>query len=254
MNILLVNDDGYRAAGIISLAKSLSKDHKVTVVAPLKCSSGMSHAMTFNKSITLQKIECEHYDCYATSGTPADCVKVGLSLMAENPPDLVISGINNQANLGTDVAYSGTASAAMEASLEGLKAIAVSSEIEKDDDFEYISHYFIKNLPFYLKLASKKYCISVNINPPSIGNKGHKIVSLGVRKFCDIYLIRKGDNGLYSYTLIGHPINIENKEDTDVYWYNQGYATITPLFSDASAKARISYLNKKIVDKKREKK
>ncbi|HHX48990.1 MAG TPA: 5'/3'-nucleotidase SurE [Clostridiales bacterium] len=248
MNILLVNDDGYKSIGILSLAKKLSKNHKVTVVAPQKCSSGMSHAMTFNKPVTLQKIENEFFDCYATSGTPADCVKIGLSLMAGNPPDLVISGINDQANLGTDVAYSGTVSAAMEASLEGLKAIAVSSEIEKEEDFEYVTNYFIENLPFYLKLVSQTYCISVNINPPSIGNKGHKIVSLGVRKFCDIYLIRKDDNNLYSYTLIGHPINIENKEDTDVYWYNQGYTTITPLFADASAKARISYLNSKITN------
>lgn len=244
MNILLVNDDGYKAAGIRRLAECLSAEHKVTIVAPLRCSSGMSHAMTFNRAISLQKIENDKYACYAISGTPADCVKVGLSLMSDSPPDIVISGINNQANLGTDIAYSGTASAAMEASLEGYKAIAVSSEVGSDEDFDYICKYFIDNFALYLELVSIEYCISININPPNIGNIDHKIVSLGVRKFCDIYLIRKSDNGLYSYTLIGHPINIENREDTDVYWYNQGYTTITPLFSDVSAKAKIPHLKK----------
>lgn len=244
MRILIVNDDGYKADGINILANKLSLHHSVVLVAPQTCNSGMSHAMTFNRAIYLKKNNNPLFESYAISGTPADCVKIGLSIMGQDRPDLVISGINNQANLGTDVSYSGTASAAMEASLCGYKAIAVSSETKDKNDFEYISDFFIDNLDLYMKLVTEKYCISININIPRIGNKGHKIVHLGERKFCDIYLIKPEDNGLMSYTLIGHPLQIPNGDDTDVQWFNKGYATITPLFSDASAFSRIDELKK----------
>ena len=206
MRILMVNDDGYASYGIKRLAERLSAEHEVTVIAPAKCNSGMAHAMTFGKPIFLKKIEKYPTECYSLSGTPADCVKFGMEFIKEKI-DLVISGINTEPNIGTTVVYSGTAAAAMEASLYKVKAIAVSANPEKD-------------------------AINININNHKIGNKGHKFVSIGKRPFTDIYLVGESNEQGISHTLVGDPIEVENSVDSDVYAYSEGYATITPLTSD----------------------
>ena len=196
MRILMVNDDGYASYGIKRLAERLSAEHEVTVIAPAKCNSGMAHAMTFGKPIFLKKIEKYPTECYSLSGTPADCVKFGMEFIKEKI-DLVISGINTEPNIGTTVVYSGTAAAAMEASLYKVKAIAVSANPEKESDY-----------------------------------KGHKFVSIGKRPFTDIYLVGESNEQGISHTLVGDPIEVENSVDSDVYAYSEGYATITPLTSD----------------------
>ena len=175
MRILMVNDDGYASYGIKRLAERLSAEHEVTVIAPAKCNSGMAHAMTFGKPIFLKKIEKYPTECYSLSGTPADCVKFGMEFVKEKI-DLVISGINTEPNIGTTVVYSGTAAAAMEASLYKVKAIAVSANPEKESDYEGIIDFFLANFDYYLSLCSENYAINININNHKIGNKGHKFV------------------------------------------------------------------------------
>lgn len=234
MKILIVNDDGYTSAGIRKLANVLSKTHEVTVIAPIKCNSGMAHAMTFGKPIYLKKVnnpeEC--YDCYSLTGTPADCVKLGTELMVQSPPDLVISGINNEPNIGTTIVYSGTAHAAMEASVLGYKSIALSSNPESDDDFDYVVDYFMAHFDYYLSLCSIDYALNVNINNERVGNKEHKITPLGVRMYSDIYLLGDENEHGIPHTLVGNPLPVENDQDCDVIWFESGYATITPLTSD----------------------
>lgn len=232
MHILLVNDDGYNSAGIVLLAKALSKTNRITVVAPHKCNSGMSHATTFNKNIYVEEITIFPYLCYSITGTPSDCVKIGLEILSGDRPDLVISGVNTDYNIGTDVVYSGTANAALEATLNGIPAIAVSTKISKEEDFEYVVNYFVNNFCFYNQLVSKEYAINININTESIGNISHKITPLGKRNFCDIYLIDNYSPKGVSYTLIGNPIKVVNNDDCDVEWIFKGYATITPLSVD----------------------
>ncbi|MBR2479759.1 MAG: 5'/3'-nucleotidase SurE [Clostridia bacterium] len=247
MKILIVNDDGYTSIGIRNLAKALSTNHEVTVIAPLKCNSGMAHAMTFGKPIYLKKVDNpgENYHCYSISGTPADCVKLGAELMAQNPPDLVISGVNTEPNIGTTVVYSGTANAAMEASLLGYKAIAVSGNPTCDEDFEYIINFFMEHFDYYLSLCSVDYAINVNINNEKIGNISHKITPLGVRVFSDIYLVGKRDENGIPHTLVGNPLAIANAPDCDVTWYQKGYATITPLSSDNTTFTALKILKRK---------
>ena len=248
MRILLVNDDGYTSYGIRGLAKELAKKHEVLVIAPLKCNSGMAHAMTFGKPIYLQKIddaESDGYKCYSLSGTPADCVKLGTELMAQNPPDLVISGINNEPNIGTTIVYSGTANAAMEASVLGYKSIALSANPDEDTDFDYIINFFIKNFDYYLSMCSSEYALNVNINNERIGNIGHKVTPLGVRLYSDIYLVdEKTEQGI-PHTLVGNPLQVVNVDDCDVSWYQKGYATITPLTSDNTMFSQMRKLKEK---------
>ena len=250
MRILIVNDDGYTSPGIRLLASALSNEHEVMVVAPIKCNSGMAHAMTFNKNIYLKKINIEEnkYGCYSLTGTPADCVKLGTELMTSNPPDIIISGINNEPNIGTTLVYSGTAHAAMEASVLGYKSISLSSNPTCDEDFEYVVNYFKEHLELYLSLCSNEYTLNVNINNPHVGNIEHKVTPLGVRLYSDIYLVSEEDENGVPHKLIGNPLPVNNVEDCDVTWFEKGYATITPLTSDHTLFSKINDL-KKVVNK-----
>ena len=129
MRILLCNDDGYQALGIVTLAKSLrAAGHDIVVVAPSEERSGQSHAMTFFRPVLARQVD-EH--TWSVHGTPADCAAIALqNLLRTNPPDVVVSGINHGLNVGWDVNYSGTVGDATEAALLGYKAIAVSVDLD----------------------------------------------------------------------------------------------------------------------------
>jgi 5'-nucleotidase len=129
MRVLLCNDDGYRAEGLQTLARSLSeRGHAVTIVAPEEECSGQSHAMTFFRPLLVRRVAP---NVHAVRGTPADCVYLGLqALLAETPPDLVIAGINHGLNVGLDVNYSGTVGAATEAAFLAFRAMAVSMDVD----------------------------------------------------------------------------------------------------------------------------
>lgn len=245
MHILVVNDDGYNAPGLVKLATALSKKNKVTVIAPHKCNSGMAHATSFNKPIYIQEINNFPYVCYSLTGTPADCVKIGIEMFSGNKPDLIVSGINNDYNIGTDVVYSGTLNAALEATLNAIPAIAVSTNVDDDMGFEYVVSFFMSHFSYYLKLTSKEYAINININNEKIGNSDHKITPLGKRNFCDIYLIDPYSTKGISYTLIGNPIDVQNNFDCDVEWIKRGFATITPITSDKTSYSAVTILSKK---------
>lgn len=237
MRILLVNDDGYNSPGIIKLAKALSNEHEVLVVAPHICNSGKAHAMTFGRDIFLKKVEnlAKNCPCYSLSGTPSDCVKLGTELLKNTPPDLVISGINNEPNIGTTIVYSGTAHSAMEATVLGFRSIAVSSNPTCDEDFDYVVDYFMEHLDYYISLCSLSYALNVNINNKHVGNKGQKITPLGVRLYTDIYIIGDETEEGIPHKLIGDPLPYDNVEDCDVTWFEKGYATLTPLTPDNTA-------------------
>ncbi len=132
MKLLLVNDDGYQALGILSMANKLSMKHEIVVVAPLNEYSACSHKISIDGPVSYTKVQDQPYTLYAIDGSPADCVRFGLlGLSVEF--DYVFSGINHGWNMGMDLFYSGTFSAAMEASLLGTKAIAYSSALRKPE-------------------------------------------------------------------------------------------------------------------------
>lgn len=240
MNILLVNDDGITAPGIIELASALSKEHRVIVVAPQQQMSGASHAISFHKPITFVKESfCNNIEAYSLNGTPSDCVKFGLDVLCcAIKIDAVISGINDTLNIGTDICYSGTVNAALEGAILDVKSIAVSMK-NKDNDYSLASEFIRANLIELLSMIEEPTTI-LSINIPS-GKKqeiaGIVTAPVGINRYLDKYVVKED-----GYYLIGDPIPVLNPRHCDVEYIKEGYIVITPLslqFTDFSAIERI---------------
>lgn len=238
MRILIVNDDGYKAEGINYLAYRLHKEHEVTMVAPRYCCSGFSHSLTFYRPIFVKKIPNTPWECYSVEGTPADCVKVALRELLASPPELIISGINNHPNIGTDVFYSGTVHAAMEGCISGFPSLAVSgyfiNEATLAADLTKASDFIAKNLDALYEDC--KAIIPINLNFPQNINdiKGVKVTPIGIKIYNDYYDIASLEKeGVISYTLKGEEIVYnDNPQDCDTNWSRMGYITISPVALD----------------------
>ncbi len=162
--LLLVNDDGINAPGMRALVDTLGEDYDIRIVAPAVQQSAMSQAITIDKKIKVELIEyCPDLFAYKVHGTPTDCVKLALTeLYADDLPDIIIAGINDGGNLGTDVIYSGTVGAAMEGYFHGIFSIALSVLRRRDLSFYDIALKFRELLPQLLDSKEKLY----NINFP----------------------------------------------------------------------------------------
>lgn len=230
MNILICNDDGINSEGIISLAKSLSREHNVMVAAPTANCSGYAHSLSINKQIKVKRADIDGIEAYAVDGTPCDCVKFALHNLRHFKPDLVCSGVNVGHNLGSDVVYSGTVSAGFEANYYKLPSIAFSSTGYSGNDMAMCGEIARKIIGAYFDKLSPK--ITLNVNIPNVDRamiKGVKVTKLGRQIYCDQYIGRGED----SYSLEGYPINHEeNDSDCDVEWNKQNYITVTPLLYD----------------------
>jgi 5'-nucleotidase len=231
MKLFLTNDDGIFGKGLNSLAKSLADgNNEVFVIAPDRERSACGHSLTINNPIKYNKINLINgVESYKTDGTPADCVKFGLSMLYKGRPDLLISGINYGANLGTDILYSGTVSAAFEGRILGQKAIAVSiPEHQPDEKAVQATVDFIKqNLEVFCSLEMPEKTV-LNINHPNTPEpKGVRLATMGFQEYDDEYI--KG-TVVNMFLLKGKPIkHYKNAEDTDVELCRQGYITITPI-------------------------
>lgn len=246
MHILVCNDDGYRAPGILALAKELAKRHMVTVVAPSEEQSGVSHAFTMLKPLMSwrvdQELGLEDSKAYAVTGTPVDCVKLGCFHLGDAKPDAVISGINRGPNLGSDVLYSGTVSAAMEGSLLGIPSIAVSSCAMEPRHYDAAACYAVKALDYICAHPLHENMI-LNVNVPDLPYdkiKGMKPASLALRQYVNEYDGRKDPRGRH-YFWLSDSIQPRLDADTDESWVESGYATITPISIDITY---WDYLNK----------
>lgn len=238
MNILITNDDGINAPGIIALAKEVSKEHNVIIVAPREQKSASSHSISIHNPIKIREEVIEGLNCKAFSvlGTPADCTQVGLSFLEDNI-DIVISGINKGLNLGIDILYSGTVSAAIEGAIYGVPSIAVSMDVDYDNkDYEDYSKA-VKWLMQILNIAKEKYLKSdvvLNLNIPKLNYKdikGIKVCKIGKSTYNNEYVLLESNHEDKSYKLKGTRNHIE-KDETDLYYLSQGYVTLTPLHFD----------------------
>lgn len=240
MRILIVNDDGIHAKGIIALAERLRNKHEIFVIAPDSECSGYSHFLHFHTKVSYTEIDAiDGCNCFMLDGTPCDCVKFGLGhIMKDCLPDVVLSGVNNGVNVATDIIYSGTVNAAIEAALCGIKAIAISVRSE-GNDFSYVTEFIDKNLNVLIAMPTNV----VSVNFPSKCKediKGIKYVKAGKNAFNDEYIDMPND-GKYgkSYMLTGiekRP-HIDNL-DTDINAIYSNYITITPIkaeFTDFKA-------------------
>lgn len=237
MNILITNDDGINAPGIISLAKEVSKKHNVIIVAPREQKSASSHSISIHNPIKIREEIIEGLNCkaYSVLGTPADCTQVGLSFLEDNI-DIVISGINKGLNLGIDILYSGTVSAAIEGAIYGVPSIAVSMDVDYEKDDEDYSKA-VKWLMQILNVAKEKYLKSdvvLNLNIPNLNDgdiKGIKVCKIGKSTYNNEYVLLENNGEDRSYKLKGTRSDIE-KDETDLYYLSKGYVTLTPLHFD----------------------
>ena len=229
MNILLTNDDGIHARGIQSLKKALLKKHTVFVVAPHIENSGVSQAITLK--LPLRAFEISKNE-YAITGTPTDCVCIALNGLIKEKIDLVVSGINNGANIGQDISYSGTVAAVREAHLAKYKTIAFS--LENDGENIYFDEY-AEIASKIIDSCNKKNLLSIenilNVNFPKIkpdNNTPFKITTLGKSSFSS-RLIEREDPAGNKYYWLSYERFPGNDEDTDVYCYHNNIISITPL-------------------------
>jgi len=235
MRILLTNDDGIHARGLHSLARELSSIAELFVVAPDRERSGTGHSITVFDPIRVIKTNMDlAKGAWIVGGTPVDCVKLGLSRLVDNV-DYVVSGINHGPNLGTDVLYSGTVSAAAEGVIMGIPSIAVSlNSYDEDMEFDFAAKFTSNVVRVAMKRGiEKKTLINVNIPPLDEKDiKGIRITKLGVRNYDNLFEERQDPRGNTYYWLGGGVIKEEQEPESDVLATQEGYISITPIHLD----------------------
>lgn len=231
MKILVSNDDGVLAPGIRILARHLEAIAEIEVVAPDRNRSGASNSLTLTRPLTVRKMDNGHY---SVEGTPTDCVHLALTGFLESDTDMVVSGINDGANLGDDTLYSGTVAAAMEGRYLGLPAIAVSmagSEIQHYETGAIIATQLVMKLKTH-SLPSQTI-LNVNVPDVPIGEiKGMQVTRLGTRHSAEKMIKDHDPRGRPIYW-IGRPgLEADSGVGTDFHAVNAGYVSITPLHLD----------------------
>ena len=232
MKVLISNDDGYDAKGIVALRECLSQltfQKEIVLIAPDRNRSAASNSLTLMEPL---RIKDHGNQIYSVNGTPTDCVHLGINGAIDFDADLVISGINDGANLGDDVLYSGTVAAATEGRFLGKPAIAIS--LMGNKNFDTAVHVLVEFLKTYHQLNLDKNTI-ININVPDIPLaelKGIKLTRLGKRHCSDPVVKQKDPRGGEIYWVGPAGVAEDSSVGTDFYAVEGGYASITPLKID----------------------
>ncbi|MFT4155665.1 5'/3'-nucleotidase SurE [Parafilimonas sp.] len=234
--ILITNDDGVTAPGIKALTSAVKDLGKVVVVAPDKPQSGMGHAITIGHPLRLTAVETfGDIEAHQCSGTPVDCVKLAVDKVLHRKPDICLSGINHGANHSINVIYSGTMSAALEASIESIPSIGFSLlDYSIEADFTgaaYYAHLLVKQL--ISKSVDKHLCLNVNIPPvPKELLKGLKVCRQAYAKYEERFDERHDPHGKKYYWLTGEFQNFDKGKDTDVWALENNYVSVVPVQFD----------------------
>lgn len=239
MRILLTNDDGFDAPGmkvLLDIAQTLSND--LWIVAPSEEQSGAGHSLTLTRPLRVRQRGDQQY---SVDGTPTDSVMMAVArIMKDGPPDLILSGVNRGANLGEDVTYSGTVSAAMEGALAGIPSIALSQSYARGDmgndvPFDAASSWGERVLRPLVK-QSMDHRTLVNINFPAVpaGDvKGVRVVSQGIRDYGRLQIVSNRDPRGFEYHWFGLGPMVETPaHSTDLEAIEDGYVSVTPLHLD----------------------
>ncbi|MCK0136653.1 5'/3'-nucleotidase SurE [Arenibacter sp. S6351L] len=248
--ILVTNDDGITAPGLRALIRFMMDLGEVVVVAPDSPQSGMGHAITIDNTLYIKKIKVdlenganEEYSC---SGTPADCVKLGLQELLGRKPDLCVSGINHGSNSSINVIYSGTMSAAIEAGIEGIPAIGFSlCDYSWNANFEASKEAVQKIVQEALSNGIPNGVV-LNVNIPKTDNKapkGIKICRQARANWKEKFDKRTNPSGKEYYWLTGEFELLDKGEDTDEYALSQGYVSVVPTQFDLTAHHAIQHIN-----------
>lgn len=244
--ILLTNDDGIHAEGLRNLKKAMDGLGRVSIVAPEFEQSAVGHSITLQDPVRVREVTRNGaFYGHAVRGTPADAVKLALYSLLPRLPDLVVSGINDGANVGVNVLYSGTVSAATEAAVLGVPAMAVSLDQKKDPPFTWA-------LPMIESLAQRVLTyglppgIALNVNVPALPVeeiRGFKLTRQGMFKYQESYEQREDPRGNVYYWLSGEVLPDEADETSDLYALKMGYVSVTPLLYDLTAHSQTDQLS-----------
>lgn len=227
--ILVTNDDGIYSEGLRKLAEALRPIGEVVIVAPDREQSAASHALTLNRPLRLMELQ---KDEWIVDGTPTDCVNLAvLHLMKSRRPDIVVSGINFGPNLGDDVTYSGTISAAFEGALLNIPSIAFSALVGEDFSFERCAEFAAEVTQHVLR-GERNPAIVLNVNFPVTEAKGVRITRLGKRIYSEGVIERLDPRGKKYFWIGGEPPVWHHAEGTDFAAVDSGYISITPLHLD----------------------
>ena len=234
--ILITNDDGVTAPGILNLVEAVKHLGKIVVVAPDKPQSGMGHAITIGQPLRLHKIHTiDNVETWSCTGTPVDCVKLAVDKVLHRKPDICLSGINHGANHSINVIYSGTMSAAVEAAIESIPSIGFSLlDYRIDADFTGAREYVRLLVEKMLKTKLDKHTV-LNVNIPAVAPellKGFKICKQAYAKYEEDFIERNDPHGRHYYWLTGEFVNFDKAKDTDVWALANNYVSVVPVQFD----------------------
>lgn len=248
--ILLTNDDGIDSEGIYTLYQALKEDNgfDVRIVAPDKERSAVGHAITVFRPISVRKEYREgKLFGYAVDGTPADCVKIAIRAILERTPDLVISGINRGANLGENIIYSGTVSAATEGTVLGVPSVAVSVDNMIDPNYSYAAGFVKRFASQVIENCEIPVGTLLNVNIPDTSEKeirGVKITRQSNAKVMDKFIKRIDPRGRDYYWMDGDFNGEAGDEDSDYGAVKNNYISITPIHYDMTNYKILDYFRK----------
>jgi 5'/3'-nucleotidase len=230
--ILVSNDDGIHAEGIRALADALVGLGEIVVVAPDRERSAVSHALTLHRPL---RVEMVGPGRHAVDGTPTDCVNLAVNGILPRRPALVVSGINQGANLGDDVTYSGTVSAAMEGTLLGIPSIAVSLIGRAEFRFDVAAGFTRRLAAWVLECGlPADTLLNVNVPAPDDGRpvRSFALTRMGRRRYGDAIVEKVDPRGKKYYWIGGEEIECEDAEGTDFHAVGQGLISVTPIHLD----------------------
>ena len=236
--ILITNDDGIDSPGLSALKQALEPLGRIITIAPDQDNSAISHALTMHRPLLLQKRE---KDSYSLNGTPTDCVAIGLNCVVDKKPDLLVSGINHGPNLGDDISYSGTVSAAIEGTMYAVPSMAVSLAANQNLQFD-TSRNVIRTLAEIVLHNGLPANTLMNINIPAIQKtKGTKVTRQGRRIWKQPVQEVVDPRGRKHFWIGGGKPLLDAGKDTDVYAIEHGFISITPIHLDLTNHEGISY-------------
>jgi len=233
--ILVTNDDGVHAPGILALAQAMRQLGEVQVIAPSRNQSASGHKKTLFQDIQFGQTTLDDgTPAIAVGGSPADCIAIAALGIAEWPPRIVVSGINRGANMGQDITYSGTVTAALEATIQGVPAVAVSLAMRDADQVEHYqtaAQIAVQVVKTVLEKSIPPFTI-LNLNVPAVTEvKGLRLTRQGVRVYTDELEI----NGDICRIVGPEPGGMTDEEGTDLWALHNGYASLTPIHLDMTA-------------------
>ena len=241
VKILVTNDDGVASPGLLALADVMRALGDVWVVAPDRERNAVGHALTLHKPLRVTRVARQ---MFSVNGTPTDCVNLALKKLMSTQPKLLVSGINRGVNLGDDVTYSGTVSAALEGTIMGIPSIAVSQEGDEEFRFEAAAAYAVRIAKIVLKHGlPAETLLNVNVpNRPLKSIRGVKFAPLSRRRFDDPIVEKRDPRGRTYYWIAGTRMSWNRHTNSDYDAVREGRVAITPIHLDVTHHAALDLL------------